>query len=73
MNFVKFLNERHEIAPFEYEIEEYFDNDYKIIVKVVNSAYENEANALAMVIGGCTFLSTRLKYDSEKGIVWEIK
>lgn len=72
-SFIKFLNTKHEITPFEYEINEYFEGDYKLILRVVNTAYLNEANALAMVIDGCTYLNTRLKYDSEKGVIWEIK
>ena len=72
VTFINFLNSGNRVPPFEFEIEEDVENYYKVTIRVTTTAYVNEANALAMAIDGCTYLSTRLKYDKTKGIIWEI-
>ena len=72
-SFINYLNEGHAIFPFEYEIKEISTENYELDINVSTTAYVNEANALAMVIDGCTYLSVRQKYNKEIGILWELK
>lgn len=73
VDFIKFLNEGHAVEPFEYQMEDNGPQDYKLIINVTTTAFVNEANALAMVIDGCTYLCVSLKYDKSKGVIWELK
>lgn len=70
--FIDFLNERHEVNPFEYKINEYWPRAYELVIDLTTTAYRNEANALALVIDECTYLHVRQKARNNDEIYWKI-
>ena len=57
---------------WEAELHTYYEKEYKVIVKLNNSAYRHELNALMMVINNNVTSSVYQEVDDEGEIIWKV-
>lgn len=57
---------------WEAKLHPYFEKEWKIEVKLNNSAYRHELNALMMVINNNVTSSVYQQMDDEGEIIWKI-
>lgn len=57
---------------WEAELQHHFEKDWKVEVRLNNSAYRHELNALMMLVNSTITVSVFQEVDDNKQIVWKI-
>lgn len=71
-NVINYFAKGFQGEVWQAEVHPYMGKEWKVVVKVKNSVFRHEINALMLVVENTRFTSCRQVVDDEGDIVWKV-